>query len=506
VAEKLGSNTKEMTPLLHDLVGPDRSVAGQLPSFQTKVPDETAAKSLKVSSAAPPANIPNKKANKARYRKQKRVNTKTNHDEDQSFVATARQINNASPNYQKVDAVRADYAEVCDLRSQDLQRFILNDKHHQHPTALFGSEVNTLNLRLKAQKHYRNNTKRRPLYAALDLGTNNCRLLIAAPTKPGYFRVIDAFSRIVRLGEGLSQTGRLSNEAMERAIEALKICQAKLKLNGIRYKRLIATEACRSAENGENFINRVREETGLDIEVVDRETEARLAVSGCGTLVERETEAIVLFDIGGGSSEIALIDISRKRSPRLAEHITAWTSLPVGVVTLAEKFGGDQVTPAVYYAMKNHVRRLLDKFTDRDKLGNLVHSQHFHLLGTSGTVTTLAGLFLDLDKYDRRRIDGIWMENCDVTRMTERLLSWDINRRIANPCIGQDRADLVLAGCAILDAIREIWPSERLRVADRGLREGILTELMFRHGAWHYRHRRHHHAKATSSSKTIEHS
>lgn len=493
-----------MTPLQHDLVGSDRSIVGkhegkQSPSLQKAVLDETAAKSLQVSGGAA-ANLPHKKVNKCHYRKHKRIKAKTDIDEEGPIQAADQQTKR-----QKVKKETAAHADFSEPRSRDLQQFVLNDKQMHNPAGLLVSEANKFNLRSKTQKYYRNNTKRKPLYAALDLGTNNCRLLIAAPTKPGYFRVIDAFSRIVRLGEGLSHTGRLSNEAMSRAIEALKICQTKLKLNGIRYKRLIATEACRSAANGETFIDRVREETGLDIEIVDRETEARLAVSGCGTLVERETEAIVLFDIGGGSSEIALIDISSKRSPQLAEHITAWTSLPVGVVTLAEKFGGDQVTPAVYYAMKNYVRRLLDKFTDRDKLGALVNSQHFHLLGTSGTVTTLAGLFLDLDKYDRRRIDGIWMDNCDVTRMTERLLSWDINRRIANPCIGHDRADLVLAGCAILDAIREIWPSERLRVADRGLREGILTELMFRHGAWHYRHRRQH-SKAIPSAKKMEHS
>lgn len=331
--------------------------------------------------------------------------------------------------------------------------------------------------------------RKMPLYAALDLGTNNCRLLIATPTKPGHFRVVDAFSRIVRLGEGLGHSGRLNDKAMDRAIEALKICRSKLDQKHIRRHRLIATEACRSAENGVTFIQRVLDETGLDLEIVDRETEARLAVSGCGTLVEHDTDAIVLFDIGGGSSEIALIDISQKRSPRLAEHITAWTSLPVGVVTLAERFGGEDVTAEDFEKMKDHVRNLLQSFSGRDKLGALAKSPRFHLLGTSGTVTTLAGIHLDLERYDRRRIDGVWMDSTDVTRMTERLLSWNLAQRIANPCIGQDRADLVLAGCAILEAIREIWPSERLRVADRGLREGILTELMSRDGAWRRRKR-----------------
>ena len=322
------------------------------------------------------------------------------------------------------------------------------------------------------------------LYAALDLGTNNCRLLIASPTRPGYFRVIDAFSRIVRLGEGLGRHNRLSEAAMARAIEALKVCATKLSQCNISHQRLIATEACRSAENGAEFIARVKIETGLDLEIVNRETEARLAVSGCGTLVEPETEAIVLFDIGGGSSEIALIDVSHRRSPRLADHIIAWTSLPVGVVTLAERFGGISVSSDDFLAMKNHVSDLLKNFHDRKKLGSLVNSQGFHLLGTSGTVTTLAGIHLKLERYDRRRIDGMWMQSTEVDKMTEKLLSWNMSERVANPCIGADRADLVLAGCAILEAIREIWPSGRLRVADRGLREGILTELMSHSGAW----------------------
>ncbi|WP_208437819.1 Ppx/GppA phosphatase family protein [Bartonella taylorii] len=328
-----------------------------------------------------------------------------------------------------------------------------------------------------------------PLYAALDLGTNNCRLLIASPAKPGYFRVVDAFSRIVRLGEGLVNNGFLNTRAMDRAIEALKICHLKLKQRRIKRYRLIATEACRSAKNGRHFIQRVLDETGLQLEIVDRETEARFAVSGCSTLVEPNTDAIVLFDIGGGSSEIVLLDVSQKRSFRLAEQITAWTSLPVGVVTLAERFGGNDVSLDDFEKMKSYVRGLLNNFSDRHKLGALAQSSKFHLLGTSGTITTLAGMYLNLEHYDRRRVDGIWMNDADITLMMKRLLSWDIKKRVSNPCIGRERADLVLAGCAILDVIREVWPSKRLRVADRGLREGILIELMLRDGVW-YRHRK----------------
>ncbi|KQV32262.1 exopolyphosphatase [Rhizobium sp. Root1203] len=320
------------------------------------------------------------------------------------------------------------------------------------------------------------------LYAALDLGTNNCRLLIAQPTRPGQFRVVDAFSRIVRLGEGLAASGRLSDDAMDRAVDALRVCASKLKNREIRRMRLIATEACRQASNGAQFLERVVAETGLELEIIDRETEARLAVSGCASLVGRETRSVVLFDIGGGSSEIAVIRIGDSRFNRLANHITHWTSLPVGVVTLSERHGGRDVTPDVFEGMVLEVAGMLSGFDcpaiDAGPSGD------FHLIGTSGTVTTLAGVHLDLPRYDRRKVDGIWLSDDEVSAMQAKLLSWDFASRAANPCIGPDRADLVLAGCAILEAIRRRWPSPRMRVADRGLREGLLTDMMADDGVW----------------------
>jgi exopolyphosphatase/guanosine-5'-triphosphate,3'-diphosphate pyrophosphatase len=323
-----------------------------------------------------------------------------------------------------------------------------------------------------------------PAFAALDLGTNNCRLLVAVPGRGGQFRVVDAFSRIVRLGEGLAASGRLADAAMDRAVEALVVCGEKLRGRKVRRARLVATEACRAASNGREFLARVEREAGLRLEIIDRRTEARLAVSGCGPLVDRETEGVVLFDIGGGSSEIALVDISGRRSQRLANHIVSWTSLPVGVVSLAERFGGRDVTRRVFDDMVADVAAMIERFEGRDRIRHLMDGARFHLLGTSGTVTTLAGVHLGLQRYDRRRVDGLWLDDAHVDLMIERLLEWDFGQRVANPCIGADRADLVLAGCAILQAIRAAWPSKRLRVADRGLREGILSELMAEEGVW----------------------
>ncbi len=325
---------------------------------------------------------------------------------------------------------------------------------------------------------------RMPAYAALDLGTNNCRLLIAVPTRPGQFRVIDAFSRIVRLGEGLGRTGSLAATAMDRAVAALEICSQKLSAREIRGARLIATEACRSAANGQEFIARVLRETGLRLEIVSRETEARLAVSGCGSLIDRSAKGAVLFDIGGGSSEIALLDLRRGASRRLASNIVAWTSLPVGVVSLAERHGGRNVTPELFERMVAEVEGMIASFPGRNRLADLVGRDGFHLLGTSGTVTTLAGIRLELERYDRRQVDGLWLSEAEVDELVARLRGWSFEDRVSNPCIGSDRADLVLAGCAILEAIRRVWPAKALRVADRGLREGLLTEMMVADGAW----------------------
>jgi len=322
------------------------------------------------------------------------------------------------------------------------------------------------------------------IFAALDLGTNNCRLLLAVPTRPNRFRVVGAFSRIVRLGEGLTASGRLAAEAMDRAIEALQICATRLEAQPVAARRLIATEACRRAANGAAFMERVERETGLKLEIIDRRTEAYLAAEGCGALIDRDADGAVLFDIGGGSTEIALIDRRRENGRGISGKIAAWTSLPVGVVSLAERHGGQAVDRRTYNDMVEEVLALIERFEQRAALARLWQDDRAHLLGTSGTVTTIAGVHLNLARYDRRRVDGLWLTDSEVDAVIARLLGMDYAQRAANACIGSDRADLVLAGCAILEAIRLTWPNPRLRVADRGLREGILSQLMRQHGAW----------------------
>ncbi len=337
------------------------------------------------------------------------------------------------------------------------------------------------------KNHHRDGERQRKtssVYAALDLGTNNCRLLVAVPRQPGKFRVIDGFSKIVRLGEGLSQTGRLSDEAMDRAIQALKQCAAKLENREIRGSRLIATEACRQAENGQEFLDRVLKETGLELEVVSRETEARLAAEGCGSLMDRDSDAAVMFDIGGGSTELILVNGRKIQRGRIRDRIGAWTSLPMGVVTLAERFGGQEVSFELFDEMKSVVLAEIERFDEGVNFQAHLENPDVHLLGTSGTVTTLAGIHLGLQRYERRRVDGLWMSSAEIDAVTTRLLEMNYEQRRKNPCIGSERADMVLAGCAILEAIRATWPADRLRVADRGLREGLLTEMMDSDKVW----------------------
>ncbi|MEO1205636.1 MAG: Ppx/GppA phosphatase family protein [Pseudomonadota bacterium] len=337
-----------------------------------------------------------------------------------------------------------------------------------------------------------------PIYGALDLGTNNCRLLLARPSRRG-FRVIDAFSRIIRLGEGVTHSGALSSDAMDRTIDALKVCAHKIRRNQVHKSRLVATEACRAAHNGQEFLDRAREETGLDIEILTCEMEATLAVSGCATLIDGRSDYVLVFDIGGGSSELIWLDLTKRKPqnlsrplvdrPEAQECMSAWTSLPVGVVTLAERFGGREVTPDVFEGMVNWVTGLLQPFEDQCAFRPKLKGRSAHLLGTSGTVTTVAGIQLGLPRYDRNKVDGTWMRVADAHNVTYSLLNRSYADRVAEPCIGQDRADLVLAGCAILEALMRMWPCERLRVADRGLREGILATLMSEDGVYKSRRR-----------------
>ena len=326
----------------------------------------------------------------------------------------------------------------------------------------------------------------RHTYAALDLGTNNCRLLVARPNPVGAngregFVVVDAFSRIVRLGEGLGASGRLSDAAMDRAVAALAVCADKLRRRNVSLSRAVATEACRRAANGRHFVDRVHGETGIALDIIPPAEEARLAVLGCHTLLEPGGGPALIFDIGGGSTELVLVSTEGD-----APRILSWSSAPWGVVSLTEseaepaaEVATDRAGRLAAYArMKARVAESFASFAQALPKG----ADAPRLLGTSGTVTTLASVHLGLPSYDRRAVDGLLMPSDAMRNIGTALSGMSLAERAEMPCIGTERADLVVAGCAILEAILDIWPTERLGVADRGIREGILRGLMARDG------------------------
>jgi exopolyphosphatase/guanosine-5'-triphosphate,3'-diphosphate pyrophosphatase len=320
----------------------------------------------------------------------------------------------------------------------------------------------------------------RPLVAALDLGTNNCRLLVARPALAGgELNVVDSFSRIVRLGEGLAQTGKLSEIAIARTVEALKLCAKRLAAHKIGAFRAVATEACRRASNAHELLERAVKESGIALEIISAEEEARLAAVGCAPLIDPALEGAMIFDIGGGSTEIIWM---RWGGHGIRPQVIASTSQPLGVVTLAEGWTGGPLDRAGFARLRGELVEMLLPVKARmeEQAGRTFDPAVHHLLGTSGTVTTLAAVALGLPRYERDAVDASWHRSMEIVAVIGRLAELDEGSRAAIACIGPDRVRLVLPGCAIYSAIYETWPCEMLRVADRGLREGMLRDLMGR--------------------------
>ena len=331
------------------------------------------------------------------------------------------------------------------------------------------------------------------LYAALDLGTNSCRMLIARPEGAG-FHVVDSFSKSVQLGAGLEKTGRLSRGSMSRTIQALRICQQKLKRNKVKRMRLVATEACRRASNGAEFMRRITRETGLKLEIIAPEQEAQLAVISCAPLVSRKTENLLVVDIGGGSTELVWIDISQvPRKDRAqsimrlhggfvqaktdipAARVVDWISVPLGVATLRDQFNDVEDDAARFALMSWFFEENLADFTPYQ---SAQPPERFQIVGTSGTVTTVAASHLGLRRYDRTKVDGMSMSTEQIDKVIHKYLAMGPEGRRADPCIGNDRSALIMSGAAILQALMRAWPTDRLSVADRGLREGLLYAQM----------------------------
>ncbi len=326
-------------------------------------------------------------------------------------------------------------------------------------------------------------------FAAIDLGTNNCRLLIARSISGGTtdaqqnnFKVVDSFSRVVRLGAGLASTGRLSEKSMDMAVEAIAICANKMKAKSVKRWRCIATQACRAADNGDEFLAKVKKETGLKFETISPRVESRLAVMGVLNIIDTSKEVALVIDIGGGSTELSWVDIRRLRSSNNRLHrppISAWVSLPIGVVNLSEIYPEDhQDRPGWYAAMKAHVLAEIQKQNRDKQFTNMFKDGDGHIVGTSGTVTSLAGVMMNLPNYQRDKIDGIWVDGPALIDTARSLSAMPLLQRQTMPCVGDDRATMIAAGCAILDVVYGLWPSQQIRVADRGLREGMLMGLM----------------------------
>ena len=323
------------------------------------------------------------------------------------------------------------------------------------------------------------------LYAALDLGTNNCRLLIARPsfhqhTQHKTLKVVDSYSRIVRLGEGVSESGKLGDEAMRRTMRALATCKQKLSRYGISKYRFVATEACRRASNAEQFLSRVRDELGLGIDIISNEEEARLAFLGCSSLLAQHTRHALAFDIGGGSTEFmwVRIDPEQPLNSHKRHLIQDWLSLPYGVMNMSEQFGGPAFTEMYFEEIVAKISSLLVPMERENQIASRMWKEDVQMLSTSGTVTTLAAIHLDLPHYDRSKIDGIKLSISDIRGATQTLMRMSPAERAAHPCIGASRTDFILSGCAIFEAIARTFPIDKITIADRGVREGIIVSLM----------------------------
>ena len=326
------------------------------------------------------------------------------------------------------------------------------------------------------------------LYAALDLGTNSCRMLIARP-KGNRFLVFDSYAKTVRLGLGLETSGRLSSAAMGRAVEALRVCRKKLKKHRVSRMRLVATEACRRAGNADEFIAFVGRETGLAFEIIQPEEEVRLAVVACASLVSDGTEQLLVVDIGGGSTELVWIDLTRvpgteraKAIMRLQEgfgsgagphpraEVVDWISVPLGVATLREQFDDVRDEAGRFALMSCHFEENLAEFApymvDRPRAG-------FQIIGTSGTVTTVAARHLGLKRYDRRKVDGLRLTSDQIDKVIRDCFASATGQPSSGLGFGRGRHALIMSGAAILQALLRVWPTNRLSVADRGIREGL---------------------------------
>lgn len=349
-----------------------------------------------------------------------------------------------------------------------------NIDKHSSENGHGSSENNKQSRNRTRPKRKQSRRPKRHVYGVVDLGTNNCRLLVAVPNPDG-FKVIDSFSRVVRLGEGLNRDKNITEKATERTVAALKVCMEKMKRRGVTRSWNVATQACRQALNGDHFVKTIEEQVNIKLDIIDPQEEARLAVMGCKALLDTNYDRGIIFDIGGGSTEIIWIEFDEGKNPNIID----WISVPLGVVNLSEEYGTVKVLPTAHYQeMKERVKEHIVPFEQKHRIGGNINQSRVQLMGTSGTVTTLTSMYLNQAYYDRSEVDGAWMKSKNLVDLCNDLAKLDYSERLALNNIGNDRAELVVAGCAIFDAIIDVWPIADCRVADRGIREGMLHHLM----------------------------
>ena len=323
-------------------------------------------------------------------------------------------------------------------------------------------------------------------YAAIDLGTNSCRLVIASPT-PSSFRIVETFSKVTRLGEGIINDNELSRPAIRRTVSALKVCAGVLEEYAPIYRsRFVATAACRRAKNCPDFIAAVKKETGLNIEIISSQEEARLAVVGCIPLLNRNIKRALIFDIGGGSTEISLARVTNSGKT----YIEGYVSLPYGVVTVSEAFPGSDMTDLAYDTIIERTQDILKDFEDQFHVMEAIRNQEIQIIGTSGTVTVLGAVHLNLSRYNRSAVDGLSISKNDLQKTISKIKRMGAEGRSKHPCIGSQKSDLTMAGCAIIESLLHFWPISEVTVADRGIREGILLDLMHNGGPRHHPRKR----------------
>lgn len=311
-------------------------------------------------------------------------------------------------------------------------------------------------------------------YAAIDLGTNSCRLVVATPTTTS-FRVVETFSKVVRLGEGIIQDNELSPRAMKRTLHALKVCRGVIdEYMPITASRFVATAACRRAKNVSSFVEMVKRDTGIELEVISSKEEARLSVVGCLPLLNRNIKRVLVFDIGGGSTQISLARVTDFGKT----FIEGFVSLPYGVVTISEAFAGHEMSKLEYSTVVERTQSILAEFEEKHQINEAILNQEIQVIGTSGTVTVIGAVHLRLPRYNRSAVDGIAISASDINFTINKIKTMGVEGRCKHPCIGQSKSDLTVAGCAIIEALTTFWPISEITVADRGIREGILLDLM----------------------------